>query len=291
MILTKLEIQLGDALFTVDTDLKNLKAVRLWRDTAHFHVDREIHAILGGSATVEIGGCEVILCEGDICLLAPGSSHYPKEFDEGLLKTSFPFGLSEIFTHSDSGVRFSEYRHYRGIFESVKSFLVIRDKELTELMRELTSMSCTEESAHIFRALLALFFIRLAGRIKKLCPDSKALGTLGTHESDADFAQRKTVEEFFQKRYSEDVGIEDLARELCLSVPQTHRVVKRIFPEGFKRMLIKQRIDHALMLIKEGSLTLGEIAERCGYTSYNGFSAAFKSFTDRTPKEYEKLLR
>ena len=37
-------------------------------------------------------------------------------------------------------------------------------------------------------------------------------------------------------------GIEDLAKDLCISIPQTHRVVKKIFGVGFKKILTKKRI-------------------------------------------------
>ena len=53
---------------------------------------------------------------------------------------------------------------------------------------------------------------------------------------------------------------------------------------------MKQRIEHACMLIKRRDLPLSEIAYLSGYTSYNGFLSAFKSYMGKTPKEYEKTL-
>ena len=74
-------------------------------------------------------------------------------------------------------------------------------------------------------------------------------------------------------------------------MPHTHRVVKKVFNGGYKKTLMKQRIEHACMLIKQQTFTLSEIAYRCGYISYNGFLAAFKGYTGKTPKEYEKSIR
>jgi AraC-like DNA-binding protein len=54
---------------------------------------------------------------------------------------------------------------------------------------------------------------------------------------------------------------------------------------------MKQRIEHACMLIKQNELPLAEIAFLCGYTSYNGFLSAFKGYTGKAPKEYEKSIR
>ena len=103
--------------------------------------------------------------------------------------------------------------------------------------------------------------------------------------------QRKIVENFFQLHYAEQVSINDLAKELCLSIPQTHRTVKKVFGVGFKKTLLRQRMEHALMLIKQAKNSINEIAFLCGYTSYNGFLAAFRAHFGKTPKEYQKHIR
>ena len=288
--MTFLEIPLGDALFVADIDHVNMRSVNRWQDTAHFHVDNEIHVILKGSAEIEIGGRDVLIKSGDVCLLSPNSSHYPKSFSEDLEKADFSFSLRENGAFVRCGRRFSEYAYYRGVFGSVGDYLVVNDPQLLDILKRLISEQFGEAEEHIFKALFSVFFILLAKRIRESRPqyDGRERGIV--YESDNIFRQRKTVEEFFQKRYNEDVGIDDLARELCLSVPHTHRVVKRIFGAGFKKTLTKQRIDHACMLIKQHALPLNEIAYLSGYSSYNGFLSAFKGYTGKTPKEYEKQL-
>ncbi len=289
--MTKLESALGDALFVADIDFEKFKPSNKWMDTTHFHVDSEIHIILSGDALIEIDGKDVPIHAGDICLLAPHSSHYPKNYSDILEKTNFSFSLMQNYNHGRKEKGFSEYVYYGNIFKSVKDYFIINDKELLAIIEKLLAEQFSSENEHVFRALLSVFFITLAKRIKEHRFSDKEEPLRGVSESENSFKQRKTVEEFFQKRYNEEVSIEDLAKELCLSVPQTHRVVKRVFDEGFKKTLMKQRIEHACMLIKQKSLPLSEIAYRCGYTSYNGFLSAFKGHTGRTPKEYEKSLR
>ena len=289
--MAKLESILGDALFVADIDFEKFKPSNRWRDTTHFHVDSEIHVILCGDAVIEIDGGDVHIGTGDICLLAPRSSHYPKSYSDTLEKTNFSFSLAQNSGHIRGKREFSEYAYYSNIFKSVKEYFIVNDEELLSIVRRLLSEKFSSENEHIFRARLSVFFITLAKRIKEYSFFDKEPIVSGVSESESSLLQRKTVEEFFQKRYNEEVSIEDLARELCLSVPQTHRIVKRVFREGFKKTLMKQRIEHACMLIKQGGLTLGEIAYRAGYTSYNGFLSAFKSHMGKTPKEYEKSLR
>ena len=289
--MAKLESILGDALFISDIDFDKFKPSKKWMDTTHFHVDCELHIILSGEAQLEINGEDVHIRAGDICLLAPRTSHYPKTCSDNLEKTNFSFSLMQNSNHGKSGKYFSEYIYYGNIFKSVKKYLIINEKELLFIVKKLLTEEFSVENEHVFQSLLSVFFITLAKRIRESRFSEKEQTIRGISESENGLRQRKTVEEFFQKRYNEEVSIEDLARELCLSVPQTHRVVKKVFDEGFKKTLMKQRIEHACMLIKQGNVTLGEIAYQCGYTSYNGFLSAFKGHMGKSPKEYEKSIR
>ena len=289
--MAKIETSLGDAVLAINIDFEKAWTTKRWQDTTHFHVDSEIHIMLSGNALVEIGGKDVEISEGDVCLLAPRSSHYPKKSSEALEKANFSFALTQNHAAAKGKRLFSEYLYYSNIFKSVNDYFIINDTELLSIIKKLIGESYSPENEHIFGALLSVFFITLAKRIKEknLPYREEALG--GVPENENLLRQVKTVEEFFQQRYSEEINIGDLAKKLCLSVPQTHRIVKRIFDEGFKKTRMKQRIEHACMLIKRNDLPLTEIAYLCGYTSYNGFLSAFKSYMGKTPKEYEKSLR
>lgn len=289
--MTKLEIALGDALFAVDMGFQKLGIRKHWQDTTHFHVDSEIHIILSGSAVIEIDGKDVQINAGDVCLLAPRSSHYPKTCSDTLEKTNFSFSLTQNYNYSRSGKGFSEYVFYSNIFKSVSAYFIINDAELLSIVQKLIAEPDESQNEHICEALLAVFFITLAKRIKEHHLPYKEQTFRGESENENSFRQRKIVEGFFQNRYNEEISIEDLAKELCVSVPHTHRIVKKVFDGGFKKTLMKQRIEHACMLIKQNELTLTEIAYRCGYTSYNGFLSAFKNYMGKTPKEYEKSIR
>ena len=286
----KLESRLGDAVFVTGIESDSFKTSKEWADTTHFHVDFELHIILSGNATLEIDGEDAEVGAGDICLLAPGTGHYPKSFTDALEKTNFYFSLAKNYDHPRGVREFSEYDHYGSVFKPIKKYLIIHDAELVSVIKKLLSVDLSRQSEHIFSANLSLFYITLASRINEhlLLENNQPLRQ--NEGNEALFRQRKIVEEFFQKRYNEEVGIDDLARELCLSTSHTHRIVKKVFREGFKQTLMKQRIEHACMLIKQGELSLTEIAYRCGYTSYNGFLSAFKNHVGRSPKEYEKSI-
>ena len=284
--MTKFEVCLGDCIFLTEINIQGVAPATKWQDTTHFHVDNEIHIILNGSALIEINGKDVEVKNGDICLLAPGSSHYPKTYSEPFEKINFSFSL--LKNHSTKSKSFSEYTYYSNIFGSVREHFVSHDLQILAIVERLFTEKFSIQNEHIYKTMLSLFFITLAKRIKEHHPLYGQSAVERLSESENSFIQRKMVEKFFQTRYHEEVSIEDLAKELCLSVSHTHRIVKKVFNEGFKKTLVKQRMEHACMLIKQGSFSLNEIAYLCGYTSYNGFLSAFKGYMGKTPKEYEK---
>ena len=289
--MVKLESHLGDAVFATGMESQKFSTSKKWMDTTHFHADTEIHVILSGSAVIEIDREDVEVRAGDICLLAPQSSHYPKSYTDTLEKTNFYFSLKKNYNYGLGQNQFSEYFYYAKIFKSVKSFFIINDNQLVAIVKKLLSEELTPQNEHIFSAYMSLFYIILSARIKEHLLLVNSEPFYQSAESENLLKQIKIVEEFFQKRYNEEIGIRDLARELCLSESHTHRIVKKVFEEGFKKTLMKQRIEHACMLIKQKELPLTEIASLCGYTSYNGFLSAFKGYMGKTPKEYEKTIR
>ena len=285
------KLYLGDASFVVtDKAIRLTKNSNKWVNSAHFHADFEIHMVLSGNAVIEIDGENVGLKEGEICLLAPKISHYPTESSEEFVKPNFSFNLTRNYSYHNAQKAFSEYAYYDNIFRSVKSHLILNEPELIKITSEILELEICDKNEHILQTAFASFFIKLASVIKQqnCLTDNQVVSD--SYESENSFKQRKVVEEFFQRRYNEQIGIEDLAKDLCISIPQTHRVVKKIFGVGFKKILTKQRITHACMLIKSKTISLEEVAYQSGYTSYNGFLSAFKNYTGKNPKEYEKNL-
>jgi len=282
----QIRVTLGDAVLVAEAGAKGFAPTHRLQDTAHFHIDYEIHIQLCGQALIEIEGKDVWLKEGDACLLAPHVSHSPKSGSGTPERIVFCFSLVRS-TAVPSGVRpFSEYAHYARILQGINGYCLVRAPDLIALAQRLSAEQDSPQTEHIYSPLLALFFIDLGRHIQDM--RLQEAGTAqGEPVSESTLRQQKTVEEFFQTRYSDSVHIEDLARALCLSVPQTHRVVKRIFKEGFQKTLTKQRMEHACMLIRQHAVPLSEIAFLCGYTSYNGFLAAFKAHTNKTPKQYQ----
>ena len=82
--------------------------------------------------------------------------------------------------------------------------------------------------------------------------------------------------EFFFKRYSENLRLSDLAKELNLSERQTERLVIQTTGHTFRQELAAVRIHAAKHLLKTTEDSMAEVAHQVGYDSYAGFWKALK---------------
>jgi AraC-like DNA-binding protein len=81
--------------------------------------------------------------------------------------------------------------------------------------------------------------------------------------------------------------IEEVARYMKMSARTLHRRLdeRKLI---FKEMLVKTREQLAKQYLKEGRLTLSEIALLLGYSEQSAFSRAFKQWVGETPLKYQK---
>lgn len=79
------------------------------------------------------------------------------------------------------------------------------------------------------------------------------------------------VEEFFSRRYHEEVTLKDLANDLMLSEKQTQRLVVKQTGHTFRKELTARRMEVVQQLLQTGNYTLAQAAEYVGYRSYSGF--------------------
>jgi len=83
---------------------------------------------------------------------------------------------------------------------------------------------------------------------------------------------------------------EDLAHEVAMSVRTLSR---RLQDEGqaLSRLVEQVRIERAEQLLREGKLSVQEVAQQAGFADASSFTRAFKRATGHTPAEQRERLR
>ena len=64
--------------------------------------------------------------------------------------------------------------------------------------------------------------------------------------------------------------------------------MKAVTGAGAKEYITKIRIDMAKGMIETGKMSLGDIAEKTGFSSASHFSTAFRNSTGLTPSQYKQ---
>ena len=111
-----------------------------------------------------------------------------------------------------------------------------------------------------------------------------------------DFVQKKKnmknrrvvdrIKDIIKVRYSQDLSIDEIAQEICLSPSYTSYIFKHETGENIIEYLTKVRIDRAMELLKNPSYKIYDIASMVGYSNNNYFWMVFKERVNMTPKEY-----
>lgn len=94
------------------------------------------------------------------------------------------------------------------------------------------------------------------------------------------------VTDFIETNLGEDLTIEALANEACLSPFHFARAFKAATGMAPHRYLTSRRLDKARSWLSDGHLSLAEIAFRCGFSSQSSFTKWFKRLVGATPGEY-----
>lgn len=90
-------------------------------------------------------------------------------------------------------------------------------------------------------------------------------------------------------RLAEPLTLADIAAEAHLSVYHFIRVFRAATGETPHRFLTRLRIERAQRLLSDGTLTIGQIAERCGFSSPGALSSAFLGHVGVRPSVYRKI--
>lgn len=88
--------------------------------------------------------------------------------------------------------------------------------------------------------------------------------------------------------YSKKWSIDNMAELVHLSPSRFFSIYKTIFGISPKNDLLNVRMEHAKMLLLDGSISVKDAAEMTGYTNVYHFIRAFKLHTGKTPGKYRK---
>jgi AraC-like DNA-binding protein len=98
------------------------------------------------------------------------------------------------------------------------------------------------------------------------------------------------VKEYILKHFAGDLKLGEIAWHVGKGEEHLARVFKRETGETVFSYVREVRINRARTLILDPSLTMSEIAQRCGFHSLSFFSRTFRQITGMAPSSYRRHM-
>ena len=267
----------ADGAFSLEYNL--FQDFSAWHQERHSNASFELHIILSGTCTVSVREKTLSLSGGDALIILPGNHH---------MSSSDPGDFSHVsvsFTKAD-GTRFlpgvSDHFLFRADAETCRAAeaLVRESGSLLPFRREMLTLLLQEVFLHVLRQTQAS---------ADSSSDSGDLSVSGKNTAvlfDQSRIRNDLIDEFFEKRHTDNVSEAQLADLLHVSVRQLSRILKKNYGLNFSGMLTASRMDHAAWLLRTTDLSISAISETVGFSSEGNLFRQFRARYGMTPRQY-----
>lgn len=120
-------------------------------------------------------------------------------------------------------------------------------------------------------------------------PSARKLSSLPQEKGQRDLISR--IIEFLTTRIAERPSIDAVCAEFALSKSYIRTLFRYHTGSGVTEYIVRLRIEHAKLHIREEMYNMTEIADLLGYASLHFFSRQFKRITGMTPSEYSRTVQ
>ncbi len=123
----------------------------------------------------------------------------------------------------------------------------------------------------------------------QICKEFKGISSLKTITKRDLHKRVKRGKEYIDSYYRNDIKIEQIAKEACMSEFHFYRLFKSVFGISPHQYIIKSRLEFALNQIEMKQNTISEIAIYSGFSDIHSFSKSFKKHFGFNPSEMKIL--
>ncbi|TBL78994.1 response regulator transcription factor [Paenibacillus thalictri] len=95
------------------------------------------------------------------------------------------------------------------------------------------------------------------------------------------------IRQSVQESFMENLSIADYSERMGFNASYLSRLFKQETGKGFVQYVTEQRMEAAISMIKDGKLSMTDIAKQIGYADYKHFRKVFKQYTGTSPKFYQ----
>jgi len=93
-----------------------------------------------------------------------------------------------------------------------------------------------------------------------------------------------------RRHATEAMSVADLAAAASLTVSQLERAIKRAFGLSAKQLLLRLRLEEAILRLRTSEMSVSQIAAECGYYDQSAFTRQFRRVVGMSPGAYRSSL-
>ena len=231
--------------------------------TYHFHKNYEIAYVLSGKVQYSVGGLQQTLVEGDFALCLSNQIHSVKTLENSKVWIGV---FSEDFVHEFKkrveGKTGKDFKFRCN--DSTSSFL------LDNLIHG------KNDDILLLKSCLYALTSEYLKNIELTVRDDRR-GNLMSE-----------ITEYISENYRQSISLKSLALHLGYDYCYLSKAFNDMFSVSFTDYLNTFRIDHALLLLTNSSLSITEIAFESGFQSIRSFNNVFKNRMGLSPAEFRK---
>lgn len=246
----------------------------------HWHDSLEILSCIHGSCKINIQGQIMNLQEGDLVTINPGLDHE--------ISSSKEDGLQLVFSVDPSMFYQGKGKKQTYDFATVGDGSIDKNqRDVSNIRSSIARMCCiimpdddkTEQRWYEFHVELYQILATLA---KYKNPNELSSPTK------APISHFNRCVELIHQQYEKPLSAKVIAKKIGFSESTIYRLFQDNMGMSFVSYLNLVRISVACGLIEDGSLSIIEIAGKCGFSSLSNFYRAFHQFVGISPRKYSQ---
>lgn len=258
-------------------------------DGKHWHDYFEMNYVYQGSCIQEIIGEKRQMEEGEVCIIAPYTSHNVLVNDDSLIisimvrKTTFDAIFGSLMAQNDLLSIFFK----NTLYEKEQSNYILFHTENTQHIKSLVQKIVIESNlddkyASIYcNGVVQILFCTL---LREYSDTILYYGYKKEESTKIDFSLLLT---YMQKNYS-TVTLKSLAEFFHYNETYLSLLIKKNMKQSFSQVLHSLKMKKAVEYLINTDLNIDQIAFRIGYTSPDHFSRYFKKEFKCPPSVYRK---
>ena len=252
-----------------------------WERVPHFHEDIELMTIKSGHMAYSVNGKTIPLSEGDTIMVNSNRIHYSMSVNDEIAKYVI-FVVHPSILISSVAV---DMQAIRPILDNPDiPFLRFRYiNEYAERIRDL--MLELPDIRHDPFAVTRQFF-QIWDVIRK---QAASLGATGEETyADPRMQAFKTMMHYISISYQSPITLDDIAKSGNISKSLCNTLFHQYVDESPISYLMHLRVRKVAELLRQGGLSMSEIAAETGFSGVSYMSETFKKFFGKAPREYKK---